>query len=65
MKKKQMCMILAAVVSVCFLVCLASTAMVLVSVARSGAELPLGMVMVTLVTALCAVMVWRGVREME
>lgn len=65
MKKKQLCLLIAALVSICLVVCLISTAVAVFAAVQTGAEVPMGMVMMTLVTALCTVMIWRGVREME
>ena len=59
--KKQLCMLLAAVVSVCFAVCLIAT----VRIVLTAQAVPSGMGMLTLITALCTFMIWRGVREME
>ena len=58
---KQLCTLLAAAVSVCFLVCLVSTLRIFL---LSG-SLPSGMGMLTIVTALCTFIIWKGVREME
>jgi hypothetical protein len=33
--------------------------------AQMDSEIPSGMVMLTLVTLFCTVMIWRGVREMQ
>ena len=60
-RKKQICMILAAVVSVCFLVCLIAT----VRIALADGSIPSGMGMLTLVTAVCAIVIWRGAMEMK
>lgn len=65
MKKKQLCMIVAAMVSVCLVVSLVSTGIGVLSAMQSGGEIPTGMVMLTLVTGVCTYMIWKGVREME
>ena len=65
MKKKQICTLLAALVSVCLVVSLVSTGVGILGAVQSGGEVPTGMVMLTLVTAVCTVMIWKGVREME
>ncbi len=62
MSKKQMCIVLAVVVSLCCLVCLIST---VISLIAAAGELPTGMIFLTLVTGCCAVMIWKGVREMD
>ena len=58
-------MIIAAAVSVCFLVCLISTVQVVLEAQANGSPVPLGMVMLTLVTLLCAALIWKGVRDMD
>ncbi len=63
--KKKICMGIAAAVSVCFVVTLIGTAEVVYSAVQSGAAIPTGMIMLTLVTLLCSVLIWKGVREMD
>ena len=63
--KKGICIGIAVVVTVCFLVSLVSTIVVTVAAVRSGAEVPAGMIMLSLITLVCAVLIWKGVREME
>ena len=63
--RKRICMGIAAAVSVCFLVSLISTVEVAAAAVRSGAAVPTGMVMLTIVTLVCAVLIWKGVREMD
>ncbi len=65
MKKKQLCVIIAALVSLCLVVSLVSTAVSVLGAVQTGGEVPMGMVMLTLVTAVCTFMIWKGVREME
>ena len=65
MTKKKICMMIAALVSICCLVSLVSTVIGVLAAVKSGGAVPTGMVMLTLVTAFCTVMIWRGVREME
>ena len=62
--KKQLCAVIAAAVSICFLICLINTVRVWMAAAAAGAEFPVGMLMLTIVTGLCTVIIWRGVREM-
>jgi membrane protein implicated in regulation of membrane protease activity len=64
-RKKQLCLGLAGLVSICFLISLLSTVTALVAALQAGAELPVGMVFLTALTAMCTVMLWKGVREME
>ena len=63
--KKIICMGIAAAVSVCFVVTLVSTVQVVASAIQSGAAVPSGMIMLTLVTLLCSVLIWKGVRDMD
>lgn len=65
MKKKQVCLMLAALVSICCLICLMATVSGVVAAIRSGAAVPTGMIFLSCVTLLCAGMIWKGVREME
>lgn len=65
MKKKQVCTLIAALVSLCLVVSVVSTAVSVLGAVQTGGEAPMGMVMLTLVTALCTIMIWKGVREME
>lgn len=65
MKKKQVCALIAALVSVCLIVSVVSTGIGILGAVQSGGEIPTGMVMLTLVTAVCTYMIWKGVREME
>ena len=62
--KKQICIALACVVSLCFLVCLIALVRTAVLAVRAGASIPGGMVMLTLVTGVCAGMILRGVTKM-
>ena len=62
--KKQILTILAAAVSVCFVVSLLSTVRAVMGAVQSGAAVPYGMVMLTLVTAVCGGIIWSGVMKM-
>ena len=64
-RKKLVCMGIAVVVSLCFLVSVISTIGVVAAAAQSGSSVPAGMIMLSLVTLVCAVLIWKGVREME
>ena len=65
MNKKLICTLIAAVVTICALVSLISTLRLGLLSSRAGTPMPFGMVMLTLVTVFCAVMIWKGVRDME
>lgn len=65
MKKRKICVLIAVLVSLCLVVSVVSTGIGVIGAVRSGGEVPTGMVMLTLVTAVCTYMIWKGVREME
>ena len=65
MSKKKLCTILAVVVTVCALVSLVSAEVTIYASLRDGAPLPWGMLLMPMITIFCAVMVWKGVREVE
>ncbi len=63
MKKKQVCIILAGLVSGCCLVCLLASIVNVIVAVRTNNPIPMGTIMLTLVTGLCAGVIWKGVRE--
>ncbi len=65
MKKKQVCLMIAALVSICAVIAVGSTVMAFAAARSAGEPLPMGMAMLSLVTVFCTVMIWRGVHEME
>jgi hypothetical protein len=65
MKKKQVCLMIAGLVSICFLICLISAIHAVVAAVEAGASLPTSAILATLVTAVCTVSIWKGVREMD
>jgi predicted Co/Zn/Cd cation transporter (cation efflux family) len=65
MKKKQVCQMIAALVSICALISLLSTVAAVAAAVSGGSEIPTGMIFLTLVTICCTIMIWRGVREMQ
>lgn len=65
MKKKQACQMIAGLVSICAVVSIISTVQSFLLVHESGGDVPLGMVLLTAMTILCTVLIWRGVRNME
>ena len=65
MKKIQACLVLAALVSICCLICLIATISGVAAAMQSGGSIPTGMIFLFCVTLLCTVMIWKGVREME
>lgn len=64
-RKKQICILIAGVVSICCVISLISTVTGVLGAVRSGEPIPTGMVMLTLVTAFCTAVIWKGVRDME
>ncbi len=65
MKKKQACQMLAGLVSICALVSLINTIQAAVMVRSTGGEFPMGMLMLTILTLVCTVVIWNGVRHMD
>lgn len=65
MKKRQVCQMIAALVSICAVISVGSTVAAFVAAYQAGAEYPMGMALMSMVTILCTVMIWRGVRQME
>ena len=65
MKKKQMYQTLAGAVGVCFIVCLISTVTAITDMIKNGGSLPLAMILCTLMTGFCTVVIWKSVRNVE
>lgn len=63
--KKQACLMIAGIVSICCIICLISSITGIADALHSGGALPYTSIAVTLVTAVCTVMIWKGVRDME
>ena len=63
--KKGICLGIAVIVTVCFLVTLVSTITVTAAAVQNGAEVPAGMIMLSLITLVCTALIWKGVREMK
>ena len=58
-------MMIAALVSICAAISLVSTVRMALIALEYGADIPMGMVFLTLVTIFCTIMIWKGIREME
>lgn len=56
---------IAGIVSICCMICLIDTVLAVIGAVRGGAEIPVGMIMLTLVTGCCTFLLWRSVRNME
>ena len=56
---------IAGLVGICAIVSGISTFQAFRTALEVGGEKPIGMVLITLVTVLCAVMIWRSVTSME
>lgn len=65
MKKRQICLMIAALVSICAVIAVGSTVVAFTAAVKSGAAMPVGMAFLSIVTIFCTVMIWRGVRDME
>jgi len=65
MKKKQMYQMLAGAVGICFIVCLVSTVKALLEVSKAGGTLPFAMIVTTVMTGFCTVVIWKSVRRSE
>lgn len=63
MKKKQVVWVLALVVTICSAICLVTTVCQIWTAARTGGDISVTMVLLALITLLCAVMIWKGVLE--
>ena len=61
MKKKQWCQCLAGLVSICFVVCLLNT----IEAFKTASSTPVTMLFLTIVTALCTVIIWRSIMKMD
>ena len=61
MKKKQACQLVAALVSICALVCILN----FVNGLSSGGEFPVTELILSVVLAAATVLIWRNVRNME
>ncbi len=64
MKKRTLCILLSGVVSICCLICLISAAVSIQEAVSSGGSIPMGPVLLTVVTGLCAGILWKGVRDL-
>ena len=53
MKKRQVCQMIAALVSICAVISVGSTVAAFVAASRAGAEYPMGMAFLSLVTIFC------------
>ncbi len=63
MKKRQISLMIAALVSICAVISVVSALIAIVNTQKAGASFPVGMLLMALVTVFCTVMIWRGVRD--
>ncbi len=63
--KKQACLMIAGIVSICCMICLIDTVLAIIGAVQGGGDIPWGMVMLTLLTGYCTVLLWRSVRKMD
>lgn len=65
MKKKQACQMIAGVVSICAILCIMSTVKAFMQVRAVGGSFPMGMILLSLMTVVCTILIWNGVRNMD
>lgn len=65
MKKKQACQMIAGIVSICAILSIISTVQAFLLARETGGAFPFGMAMMAVVTIVCTVVIWRGVRNMD
>lgn len=65
MNKKQVCQMIAGLVAICAIVSGISTVDAFRTAVETGGDKPISMVIITLVTVVCAVVIWRNVRNMD
>lgn len=65
MNKKQVCQMIAGLVAICAIVSGISTVDAFRAAVEIGGDKPISMVIITLVTVVCAVVIWRNVRNMD
>ena len=56
---------IAGIVSICCIICLVASVRGVAGAVQSGSAVPYTPIFMTLVTAVCTVMIWKGVRDME
>lgn len=65
MKKKQICLMIAALVSICCAISVVVTVHSIQLALEYGSEVPIGIILLTMVTLFSTVVIWKGVREMD
>lgn len=63
--KKQACLMIAGIVSICCMISLIDTVLAIIGAVRGGGDIPVAMIFLTLLTGYCTVFLWRSVRKME
>ena len=63
--KKQACLMIAGIVSICTIICLISSIVGVADALHSGSVMPYMSMVMTLVTAVNTVIIWKSVRDME
>lgn len=58
-------MMIAGIVSICCIICLLNAVTGIADAVKNGGAVPYVTVLMTAVTAICTVMIWKGVRNME
>lgn len=65
MNKKKSTQMIAGLVSICSLISMISSVRAIFEARANGGAFPLSMVVMTLVTVACTVVIWNGARNME
>ena len=56
---------IAGVVSICAILCIMSTVKAFMQVHAVGGSFPMGMILLSLMTVVCTILIWNGVRNMD
>lgn len=65
MNKKKSTQMIAGLVSICSLISIISTVRAILESRAVGGEFPYSMVIMSVVTVICTVVIWNGTRNME
>lgn len=65
MNKKKSTQMIAGLVSICSLISIISTVRAILEARNTGGAFPFSMVVMSLVTVACTVVIWNGTRNME
>lgn len=65
MNKKKASQMIAGLVSICSVISIVSSVCAILEARRIGGAFPVSMVLMSLVTVACTLVIWHGVRNME